>query len=168
MNDLRILKLTKHPKDHRKLWLANKINENNFTQGAELGVQQGVTFEHIIEQCPQLTWHGIDTWSGSKGEGFWVPLQSKFKDESRAKFYKMTTNQAVDKFADESLDIVFIDADHSYNGVKTDIINWLPKVKKGGIICGHDINQAEVRKAVEETIISYETGPDLIWWKWKV
>jgi len=41
-------------------------------------------------------------------------------------------------FADHILDLVFIDADHRYDAVKADIDNWLPKVKVGGIISGHD------------------------------
>ncbi|MDO8578305.1 MAG: class I SAM-dependent methyltransferase [Dehalococcoidales bacterium] len=41
-------------------------------------------------------------------------------------------------FKDESLDLVFIDADHRYTPVKNDILAWLPKVKKGGIVSGHD------------------------------
>jgi len=40
--------------------------------------------------------------------------------------------------ADQCLDFVFIDADHSYEGTTTDILAWHPKVKPGGWICGHD------------------------------
>jgi predicted O-methyltransferase YrrM len=39
---------------------------------------------------------------------------------------------------DKSLDLVFIDADHGYDAVRQDILAWMPKVKSGGIICGHD------------------------------
>lgn len=41
-------------------------------------------------------------------------------------------------FKNDSVDLVFIDADHIYDFVKKDILAWYPKVKKGGIICGHD------------------------------
>lgn len=39
---------------------------------------------------------------------------------------------------DRSLDLVFIDGDHSYGAVQQDILAWMPKIKSGGIICGHD------------------------------
>jgi predicted O-methyltransferase YrrM len=48
--------------------------------------------------------------------------------------------KASNLFSDRSADIVFIDADHKYSSVKNDILAWMPKVKKGGIICGHDLN----------------------------
>jgi predicted O-methyltransferase YrrM len=41
-------------------------------------------------------------------------------------------------YPDEYFDIVYIDASHEYEYVKNDILNWLPKVKIGGIICGDD------------------------------
>jgi hypothetical protein len=43
-----------------------------------------------------------------------------------------------EQIPDESLDICFIDAAHMYDGVMRDIKAYLPKVKKGGILCGHD------------------------------
>jgi predicted O-methyltransferase YrrM len=55
-------------------------------------------------------------------------------------------------YQDNSLDFVFIDASHEYQDVKEDIINWLPKVKIGGIIAGHDIGSPEVGKAVVEVL----------------
>lgn len=58
------------------------------------------------------------------------------------------------KFLDGTLDFVYIDADHSYNNTKNDILAWLPKVKKGGILAGHDYYQESkstgVKAAVDE------------------
>ena len=53
---------------------------------------------------------------------------------------------------DGCLDILFIDGDHWYNNVYEDIKAWLPKVKKGGIICGHDCQEyyRDVKEEADE------------------
>jgi len=50
----------------------------------------------------------------------------------------MTSIDAARIFKDEMFDLFFIDGDHRYAAVQADIEMWLPKVKKGGIFCGHD------------------------------
>jgi predicted O-methyltransferase YrrM len=61
------------------------------------------------------------------------------------------TDEAAQYFEDGSVDVVFVDGGHSYEVVKADILAWLPKVKKGGIISGHDFNAWQgVNKAVTE------------------
>ena len=57
---------------------------------------------------------------------------------------RMTTTQAATHFADKSVDFVFVDADHSYEGVKRDIEAWLPKIRQGGVIAGHDYGWAGI------------------------
>ena len=62
---------------------------------------------------------------------------------------------AANQFEDQSVDTIFIDAGHTYNAVKSDILSWLPKIKKGGIISGHDYRESwknDVIKAVNETL----------------
>lgn len=53
---------------------------------------------------------------------------------------------------DDGIDILFIDADHSYEGCLADILNWFPFMRYGGTCCGHDFNQCfpGVRRAVTE------------------
>ena len=58
--------------------------------------------------------------------------------KKRFKFLEMDSIEASGKFKDNSIDFVFIDANHMYSYVKSDILAWLPKVKKGGVIAGHD------------------------------
>lgn len=57
---------------------------------------------------------------------------------------------------DDSLDFVFIDADHSYEAVRKDILTWSKKVREGGMICGHDVNMEGVQKALKELIPNYK------------
>lgn len=56
------------------------------------------------------------------------------------------------RWDDEPLDLVFIDADHCYDAVKEDIQAWLPHVRDGGILCGHDYCSEfpDVMRAVHE------------------
>jgi predicted O-methyltransferase YrrM len=58
-------------------------------------------------------------------------------------------------YKDNSLDFVFIDAAHDYESVRKDIHAWFPKVKKEGVIAGHDYECADVRKAVTEFFQGY-------------
>lgn len=61
--------------------------------------------------------------------------------------------EAAKAYADATLDAVFIDADHAYASVRADIDAWLPKVRPGGIIAGHDFcaDYPGVVRAVTET-----------------
>jgi predicted O-methyltransferase YrrM len=72
-----------------------------------------------------------------------------------------TSTEAVKRFLNESIDVVYIDACHKYESVKEDIFAWYPKVKIGGFICGHDYSDFwhEVRDAVNECIVK----PDKIY-----
>ena len=64
---------------------------------------------------------------------------SKNKLESHGgKLIREVSAQAASQFEDNSIDIVYLDGDHTYKGVITDIDAWLPKIKIGGFLCGHD------------------------------
>jgi predicted O-methyltransferase YrrM len=68
--------------------------------------------------------------------------------------------------ADQSLDMVFIDADHSEAAVREDIEGWLPKVKPGGIIAGHDYGQPDipgVALAVDALLPEREIHEGTVW-----
>lgn len=70
-------------------------------------------------------------------------IESQFDDylkefENKIKKYKMTSIEASQLFDNNSLDLVYIDGNHQKEFVKEDISLWMPKVKKGGWLAGHD------------------------------
>lgn len=70
--------------------------------------------------------------------------------ESNVFFTQNDSIQESKMHVDQHADLIFIDANHEYEAVKADIEAWYPKVKSGGILAGHDLVYAGVRRAVEE------------------
>ena len=65
---------------------------------------------------------------------------------------RKTSLEAGKDFADSSLDAVYIDAEHDEESVRTDIETWLPKIKKGGYLSGHDWWLPHISKIVQEIL----------------
>ena len=85
------------------------------------------------------------------------------------KWLYMKSMEAVEKIKDESLDFVYIDADHSYEFVKDDIEYWTKKVKKGGLVGGDDYNPGKegVIRAVDEYCQKNKINCEVVsgnWW----
>lgn len=169
------------PTLNREQWIAGLVNQHGWTTGAELGVWQGRTFLFVLETCPQLTLIGVDlweaqpdndgpeTWESWEHQQYEKDVRSKSeKFGSRAIIIKGWTTEAAKQVADNSLDFVFVDADHSTEAVRADIEAWSPKVKDTGWILGHDINWPTVRVVVDELLPGYVIGPDNAWGRQKV
>ena len=60
--------------------------------------------------------------------------------------FDMTTLQAAEQIEDESIDICYIDADHIAPHPKNDILAYTPKIKSGGILCGHDLEWGHINR----------------------
>ena len=65
---------------------------------------------------------------------------------------RKTSIEATRDFPDESLDAVYIDAEHDEESIKSDLKVWKPKVKKGGFLSGHDFWLPHIQKAVSEAV----------------
>ncbi len=63
------------------------------------------------------------------------------------------SHEIVNSFPRSFFDFVYIDACHLYECVKEDLNDWLPKLKLKGLICGHDADQEQVKRAVDEFCI---------------
>lgn len=79
-----------------------------------------------------------------------VFIEKMAKYENVIKIRKLSMD-AVNDFENESLDAVYIDGNHRYDSVCNDIIKWLPKIKNGGIISGHDYYE-NIKLAVDNTL----------------
>jgi predicted O-methyltransferase YrrM len=133
----------------------------------ELGSWKGKSSAYmaveIINSGKKIKFDCVDTWLGSPNEELHKndpfvkenQLYNLFLDNIKPVNHiinpiRMTTLEASQLYTYNSLDVVFIDACHDYECVKQDIISWLPKIKPGHILCGHDIDWTSVKKAVTE------------------
>jgi hypothetical protein len=73
----------------------------------------------------------------------------------RFRIMRLPSCEASILFPDHYFDIVFIDGSHFKDDVKSDIKAWIGKVRKGGLLTGHDYNSSrhrEVKPAVDEVL----------------
>ena len=117
----------------------------------EVGVAEGKYAEQLLAVWP-FKYIGVDRWCHIDGyvdvmNGPDAEHEQRYQEAlaiiaaagPRATLLRMDSLAAAATFADQSLDMVYIDADHSLEGCCADIHAWYPKVKKGGgIIAGHD------------------------------
>lgn len=76
----------------------------------------------------------------------------------RCSIYRMDSVRAAGKFKDGSLDFVYIDGDHSFEGCRRDLEAWWPKVRAGGVIAGHDYYDKPPFR-VRSALCSFVNGP---------
>lgn len=113
-----------------------------FKTGAEIGVYKGKFCEKFCLQG--INMYAIDDWSSHDGED---PERQEYlynyskKVLARAgnsTVIRKTSIEAVKDFEPNSLDFVYIDADHHFGGIAHDLEQWYKRVKPGGIVSGHD------------------------------
>ena len=99
----------------------------------------------------------VDPWAGKLPEGYGHTMQDVYLEFLRntiecknIRSIRLPSVEAASLFRDESVDAVYIDASHIYGNVLNDITAWLPIVRRGGIIAGHDYDLDGVKRAVNE------------------
>lgn len=117
--------------------------------GVELGVYLGEFSKEILNVW-QGTLYMIDVWNNvahgyddaansTDPHNIVKQAMENIKGfEERAIMIRASSVHAAKIFEDDFLDFVYIDANHAYEHVVEDIATWLPKVKPGGYLCGHD------------------------------
>jgi hypothetical protein len=151
--------------------------------GAEIGVFRGRTASAVMSEFPSLTLYLVDPY---KDEHFYGSLMRRSGGAANAKrdahktlhrfkdrciWFECLSTEAAKKVDDETLDYVFIDGNHDYEYVKEDIALWVPKVRSGGIVMGHDYSKRKtpgVIRAVNEIFkCKIERAMGTSWWVWK-
>lgn len=149
-----------------------KNREHNI--GAEIGVLRGAVAKYLLGNMESLeNLICVDPWveypDYKKAIGKKKIEKTDFEDiyqkflsnvkkyKNKVTIYRMFSSEAARYIEDESLDFIFIDANHTYEYIKEDIELWYPKVKKGGLVSGHDYKKSskiqpdyDVNRAVEE------------------
>ena len=114
--------------------------------GVEVGVAEGNNFIEFLYGLPNIqTLYLVDNYSLDKRHKSKmlqrVLEHNNGRGYNRLIFYEENSVDAAKRFKDESLDFVYIDACHELEYVRQDIVAWYPKVKKGGILGGHDYSE---------------------------
>jgi hypothetical protein len=154
---------------------------NRWRRGAELGVASGRFSLFLCNIMKDMHMTAVDLWAPQPGHDAvaggetyagWKHEKAyeTLREIARTQYYagrldllRMRTDDAAREIPDASLDFVFVDADHSYEGCKADIVNWAPKVRPGGIVSGHDYGWPTVSQAVGETGGYSVLAEDNVW-----
>lgn len=108
--------------------------------------------------------HCVDTWhNDAMSEGSrdtWNEFHSNTRRHSSAIVAHRGLSVEVARSFDREVDLLFLDGDHSYEGCRSDVLAWLPRVRRGGVLVLHDFGWAEgVQRVVSELIMPARSGP---------
>jgi hypothetical protein len=110
----------------------------------EIGTWKGQSFEATAKRIPRACslW-AVDLWQDSmrirhEWQSRLETLQCSRRDVAMG-MLQMASLEAAKLFSDRTLGGVFIDASHKYEDVLADIKAWYPKLRPGGVLCGHDL-----------------------------
>ena len=114
------------------LYLKN-IKKQNPLVGIEIGVREGINAKSILENLNIQKLYLIDPSPES-----YKSVNERLKEyHNQISFFKKTSDDAIQDIKEE-IDFVYIDGNHEYDYVKRDIENYFRKLKKNGVIGGHD------------------------------
>lgn len=151
---------------HHRRDLGRLLVRRGLTQhGAEVGVYRGEFARMILRRWPGVLFC-VDPWANPPGykddpasegdrEADYEFCQRWLEEfGNRVVYVRETSVQAAAGFPDRWFDFVYIDADHRREQVLADCRAWAPKVKNGGLLCGHDITGLW-RNNVEPAVVEF-------------
>lgn len=142
---------------------------------AEIGVYLGHSVVYMAtlarEAGKDIKIFAVDTFEGSlehKKHDFYDEFRYNINTCDVSEYvlsYQLNSVGAADYLCLQYFDFVFIDAAHDYESVKADIQAWIPKVKPGCVLAGHDYCDAwpGVKQSVDELIPNRQLNKS-VWW----
>jgi hypothetical protein len=165
--------------DNRNDMLKHYSNSMNQPKLLEIGVFRGDFLDYLVSECNYSSIDAVDLFQGIVGSGdadgnnfqhydlerSYIELLDKYKNNENIQIHKANSITFLQNVEDNYYDIIYIDGDHSYTGVKNDLENAYKKIKNKGYIIGHDyemnMEKAKtaydfgVKGAVDEFCINY-------------
>jgi hypothetical protein len=138
---------------HRSI-LPQILNKYNLTgEGVEVGVLHGLFSKTILDTWKGRKLHLVDLWAEydeydesfhDHEKNFSIAMENLSPYKNKIQIHRDFSSKVASQFEDESLDFVYLDANHSYDGCLEDLIAWYPKLKIGGLFCGDDYHPGDV------------------------
>ena len=138
--------------------IARTFQEYGVNSSIEIGVARGGLSYYLLSTVQSLlVHHGIDSFGGGNSNDFVTKRQSVSCEWARAvlhhlsdfscrfRLHKGFAAQLTSHFQRESIDCILFDADHSYGGIVTDIVNYAPIVRPGGLMIFDDYDELDFR-----------------------
>lgn len=150
--------------------------------GAEIGVWKGDFSDLILKTAAPRLLHLIDPWTlvedpdhanawystqrGQDIDQIYADVQTRFAAEiatGQVQIHRKASTDGMGALPDDSLDFVYVDGDHAYDGVRADLELSVAKVRSGGLICVDDHMlgkwwQDGVVRAVNEVLGAHPRG----------
>ena len=150
------MKITPYEKNRKEIvHLLNEICPNGI--GIEIGVKQA-TFSHVLlSGWNNSKLYLVDPWEDqdksvydedihNHESDYNIAIQKLTDFEDRYEVVRKYSNDAHSNFANHSVDFIYVDGNHSYEGVKSDLELFYPKLKYGGVMMGDDYHVHELEK----------------------
>ena len=154
-------------------------------KGVEVGVLEGQNAEEALKWNPEIKeltlidpWlmfkdiiGELDVFDQAAFDNIYLRVKNKFINNPIVKIIRKPSVEAAKDFKDESLDFVYLDDDHTEKAVRAGLSAWMPKLKQGGLMGGHDSYESSVQGALvnffkEEYPGYFETKLNS-WWFYK-
>jgi hypothetical protein len=124
---------------------------------AEMGVDEGGFSRQILDITQARELHLIDMWGSERyGEAKHNAVRERMRDElaqGRVRIHRTSSLNGLEQFADGYFDWVYIDTTHAYELTRKELRLSRHKVKKGGVIAGHDYTTGNVNKQLAYGVV---------------